>query len=172
MEEPVNGMGAAPIEIVSIPWGVRLTVFFLGGLSFLLVFPLIGSLFACLGCLAMVVHTDATKLGSLLMPLLAIASLDICSLMLLGAGWYSHVIQCRVCGGGSDASSPWAKHPVRIFAVPVLLANEVFSIAYILVWLPVKLGGLGPTSWMWVLFWLGVWAGCLGLRGWLSRRYR
>ena len=172
MEEPINGMGAAPIEVVPIPWGVHLTVLFLNGLGFLLVFPLLGSVFACLGCLGMVAHTDQIKLAALVGPLLAMASLDICALMLLGTGWFSYVVQSRVSGGGPDACSMWSGHPARILVRPLLLANEIFSIGYVLVWLPVKLCNLGPTSWTWLLFWMGMWAGNFSLRRWISGRFR
>lgn len=170
MEEPVIGQGAATIETSKIPLGVRWTTLFLDFFVFLTLLPFLGATFACLGCLALVVHGPARVPHSIGYSLLALAAFHVILLMGLGSAWLAHVMRMNACGGEDPMGSPWPRHPARVFISPMLLANEIFAIVYMLVWLPVKAMGL-PTTWTWLGVWLAVWAASLRTRLWIAKKF-
>lgn len=170
MDEPVIGEGPTKVEAPKIPLGIRWTTMFLDFFVFLTLLPFLGATFACLGCLALVVHETSRLAHSLGYSLLAVAAFQITLQMCLGAGWLAHVMRMNACGGVDPLGSRWPRHPARVFASPPLLATEIFSILYMLAWLPVKAMDL-PTTWTWPGFWFVLWAVCLRTRVWIARKF-
>ncbi len=167
-EEPESG--EAVREVVPVPWGPRLAVFFLNVVTVALVLPLAVAAFCCFQSLGLADHHHGSLLPAIVRASFVLGAFQVVLTMTVSMGWLGRRIMDRTAGTGASADARLPRDPLRSISATVFIAGEVYAILQLCVWAFVKFTGIAASTWIWPLWWLHCWAIFFGFRRWMDRR--